>query len=244
MQLRIKNYRYGQSFSPLKINFIMIKRFFLYLAILYAWGLSAQERETVAQTGNTSSVITGFLTKPAMQVDGNTIDGNRFLFENWKNKGELYSKGKILKLDNINYDIYNNQFSEFRSNDSLFIFEIKLIDSARINGLCLKPDNSKKFKEVLLEGEKISLYKVYKTEIVEGMFNPIDGSKQPSRFKITDDYLISKNEISKSFSLSKKEISVVVKDHNYEIEKYIDENNLSYKKEADVIRIFKYYNTL
>jgi len=222
----------------------MITRFFLFLAVLYAWGLSAQERQTVAQTGSTSSVITGFLTKPAIQVDGNTVEGNRFLFESWKNKGELYSKGKTLKLDNINYDIYNNQFSELRSNDTLYIFENKLIDSARINGRCLKPDTGKKFKEVLMEGEKISLYKVYNTEIVEGMFNPIDGSKQPSRFKITDDYLISKNDISKSFSLSKKEITEVVKDHKSEIEKYIDNNNLSYKKEADVIRIFTYYNTL
>ncbi len=222
----------------------MIIRFFLFLSIFYASGLSAQERRTVAQIGSTSSVITGFLTKPAVQVDGITIEGNRFLFENWKNKGELYSKGKTLNVDNINYDIYNNQFSEFRSIDSLFIFENKLIDSARINGRCLKPDTSKKFKEVLLEGEKISLYKVYKTEIVEGMFNPIDGSKQPSRFKVTDDYLISKNGIIKSFSLSKKEISEVVKDQKSQIEKYIDENNLSYKKEADVIRIFKYYNTL
>ncbi len=222
----------------------MIIRFFLFLAILYACGLSAQERQTVGQSGSTSNVITGFLTKPAIQVDGNTIEGNRFLFENWKNKGELYSKGKSLKLDNINYDIYNNQFSELRSNDTLFIFENKLIDSARINGRCLKPDTGKMFKEVLLEGEKISLYKVYNTEIVEGMFNPIDGSKQPSRFKITDDYLISKNDISKSFLLSKKEITEVVKDHKSEIEKFIDENNLSYKKEADVIRIFTYYNTL
>jgi len=222
----------------------MITRLFLFLTILSACGLSAQERQTVGQSGSTSNVITGFLTKPAIQVDGNTIEGNRFLFENWKNKGELYSKGKSLKLDNINYDIYNNQFSELRSNDTLYIFENKLIDSARINGRCLKPDTGKMFKEVLLEGEKISLYKVYKTEIVEGMFNPIDGSKQPSRFKITDDYLISKNDISKSFLLSKKEITEVVKDHKSEIEKFIDENNLSYKKEADVIRIFTYYNTL
>lgn len=231
-------------FIPLRINYIMIIRFFLFLSICYASGLSAQERQTAGQVGSTSTVITGFLTKPAIQVDGNTIEGNRFLFENWKNNGELYSKGRTLKLENINYDIYNNQFSEFRSIDTLFIFENKLIDSARINGRCLKPDTSKKFKEVLLEGEKINLYKVYKTEIVEGMFNPIDGSKQPSRFKITDDYLILKNDISKSFSLSKKEISEAVKDHSSEIEKYIDENNLSYKKEADVIRIFKYYNTL
>ena len=128
-----------------------MKYIFLNVLIFSITSLLAQERKTVAQVGNTSTIIGGFMTKPSILTNGNQIEGNRFLLENWKNKGELYSQGKVLRLDNINYDIYSNQFSQSKQGDSLFIFDNKLIDSAKINGRSMKPDDNQKFNEVLVE---------------------------------------------------------------------------------------------
>lgn len=221
-----------------------MKYIFLNVLIFSITSLLAQERKTVAQVGNTSTIIGGFMTKPSILTNGNQIEGNRFLLENWKNKGELYSQGKVLRLDNINYDIYSNQFSQSKQGDSLFIFDNKLIDSAKINGRSMKPDDNQKFNEVLVEGKEVNLYKTFRAEIIEGMFNPTDGTTQPSRFKIVDDYLITYHGKTEPFKFNKKQVLEVISEHKSETEKYIKANNLSLKKEEDVIKIFKYYNTL
>ena len=76
------------------------------------------------------------------------------------------------------------------------------------------------------------------------MFNPTDGTTQPSRFKIVDDYLITYHGKTEPFKFNKKQVLEVISEHKSETEKYIKANNLSLKKEEDVIKIFKYYNTL
>lgn len=204
----------------------------------------SQERRTAGQVGSANDVIGGFFRKSSYTVDGKVVEGSRFLLPNWENQGEIYARGKVLKLTNLNLDLSTDEFSQMKQNDSIFIFEKSSIDSVKLNNRLFKPNQAGKMDEILSEGEKASLIKRYEVEIIEGMFNPTDGTTKPSRYKIIENYAVVQNGISRKVSLNKKNLADIFGNDKGSIEKYIKDNKLSYKEESDMIRVFNYYNTL
>ncbi|MFD1316818.1 hypothetical protein [Namhaeicola litoreus] len=205
---------------------------------------SSQERKTPGQVGSANDVVGGFFRKSSYHIDGKEIEGSRFLMPNWQNQGELYANGKILRLNNINLDLSTYEFSQMKSNDSIFIFDKSSLDSVKINNKLLKPNYSGKIQEILSEGKNGSLIKHYEVEIIEGMFNPTDGTTKPSRYKIIEDYYVIKGGIPKKISLNKKNLEDFFGNDKGKVEKFIKENKLSYKDESDMIRAFNFYNTI
>ena len=106
--------------------------------------------------------------------------------------------------------------------------------------------NENKFFEVLLESdeEKVSVLKGYHIRIIPksnmGMLNrPYDKITKDQKF-----YILKGAEI-KQLKLKKKEVFRLMKvELQNDVKKYIKKNKLSYKKEKELVEIFKYYNSL
>ena len=221
-----------------------MKNLLLFILFICFTIANAQERRTPGQVGSVNDVVGGFFRKSSVIIDGKVIEGSRFLLPNWQNQGEIYSQGKVLKLTNINLDLSSDEFSQMKQNDSIFIFEKARIDSVKINNRLFKPNNAGKIDEILSEGKKVRFIKSYDVDIIEGMFNPTDGTTKPSRYKIVGNYAVVEDGISKKVSLNKKALSDFFGNEKGAIEKYMKENKFSFKEESDMIRVFNHYNTL
>ena len=214
---------------------------FSFLPFLFA---NSQTLEAESTIGSVTS-INDLFTKHLKNSSKEEIIGTPFLFPNWENPGIVYSEGNKHSLRKLNYNILSDEIGSLKGKDSVFVYNKAKIDSFTINKKVFKKYNES-FYEVLNDGVKINLLKKYKVEIVEGMFNPIDGTKEKNRFKIIDDFYIKSgnNGGFEKYIPSRKSISSIFKENNDLVKKFIKENKLSFKKEEDVIEIFEYYNKL
>lgn len=171
------------------------------------------------------------------------VKGNPFLFEDWDTKGFIYSKGNVFEVNKLNYNIYKEEIGALKEKESVFAYDTQYIDSVKIDDKRLHKLNGK-FYEALQIGSKASLYKKYETRIVEGQFNPTDGTTQKGRLVIMDDYyVISQGDLQK-FKPSKGSIADLFGDQAGEMNKFMKANKLKYKNEKDLISIFESYNKL
>ena len=90
------------------------------------------------------------------------LKGNPFLFEDWNTKGVVYSKGKYLEVDKLNYNIHKEEIGSLKEKESVFVYESQNIDSVKIDNIRLHKLDGK-FYVALETGAKASLYKKYET---------------------------------------------------------------------------------
>lgn len=171
------------------------------------------------------------------------VKGNPFLFEEWNTKGIVYSDGKYFEVDKLNYNIYKEEIGALKEKESVFAYDTKFIDSVKIDNKRLHKLDGK-FYEALQTGSKASLYKKYETRIVEGMFNPTDGTSQKSRLVIMDDYFVITQGDLRKFKPSKGALEDIFGEKAAEMKKLMKANKLNYKKEKDLISIFELFNNL
>ncbi len=179
---------------------------------------------------------------------GEKYIGSFFLFDDWKNNCKIQINGKEFRLNNVNFNIQNNEFLSEIGKDSVFTVIPKYIDFITINNKKFKYHLYKgenKFFEVLFESKKkLSIFKGYHIRIIPksniGMLDrPFDEIRIEKKF-----YALNSSKLI-GFKLKKKDIlKQIDKDKQNAIMKYIVEKKLSYKREKDVVEIFKYYDTI
>lgn len=216
--------------------FLIIYSFF---SVLY---LNAQVFESQSIVGTVVSMDDIF-TKHLNKSANEEILGSPFLFPSWENAGNIYAEGNLHTLNNLNYNILADEIGTLVGKDSVLVFNRTIIDSFSVNKGMFKKYNDL-FYQVMYDGSKITLLKKYEVNIVEGMFNPIDGTKKKSRFKTIDDYYIKKSNNIVKLIPSKRSILNIFKEDEIRVKKFIKQNELSFKKEKDLIKIFEYYNQL
>lgn len=216
-----------------------MKYFLTLIVVFLISSVNSQEFDSISSEGNIISMNDVF-SKRLFYSNQNEISGSSYLFKNWKNNVFVYSNGETYNLKNINYNIYSNEFSSLRGTDSLFVYDMSKIDSLKINNRFFKKYNGNVIYEVIFEGKKILLLKKYEVKIIEGMFNPIDGTKEKNRFSIMDDYYIMKDGHIEKYKITKKSVLELCSDNQDKVKKYIKKNNLSYKKDSDLKLILKY----
>ncbi len=219
-----------------------MKEFLFIYSLFSIFFVRAQVLEAQSTVGNVIS-MNDIFTKHLKVSGKEEITGNPFLFSNWDNDGVVYSEKKSYSYEKLNYNILSDDIGILKSRDSVLIFNKVIIDSFIVKNKKFKKYHNW-FYEVLHQGSKISLLKKYEVQIVEGMFNPIDGTKRKSRFKIIDDYYIENSSGIVKFVPSKKSILGIFEDEIVMVKKFIKQNKLSLKKEKDLIDVFKYYNQL
>lgn len=180
-------------------------------------------------------------------IGANTkIKGTVFLFEDWNNKGIVYSIFNTYELNKLNYNMLNDNFSVELSKDSLYILSKEKIDSVAIdNHIFVKKKMANKtfFYEKIAQTNSISLLKKYNVSQKEGTFNPLDGKTSPTVLYKEENYFIDNQGLTK-IKPSKKTILPYFKDKTSAVSKFLKENNISFKKDADLKKLFEFYNSI
>jgi len=174
--------------------------------------------------------------------------GTFLLFNDWKNNGSVQITGKKYALNSVNFNVQNNEFMYKNGEKGIFTIAPNHIDFVHIKNKSFKYHLYKdehKFFEILFESKKrLSLFKGYHIRILPkselGMLSrPLDEIKKEEKFYV-------KNGIELVvLKLKKKDIlKFIDKDKQNAILKFVKERSLSYKKEKDILEIFKYYDKI
>lgn len=179
------------------------------------------------------------------------IRGTPFLVDKWYKGTVTTPKGVYQNLE-LKFDVYENTLF-FNKDDESF----ELLDDIVSFTLMPKPGDEagylvfrkgisgaglsgREFVQVLLEGQA-GLYKLPVKQLSE--MSEINAGIVKT-FTNNSKYYISKNKQLQFIKLYKSEVLNVLSDKQDKIQSYIDEKKLSFRKEADLVDVLKYYNSL
>jgi hypothetical protein len=179
------------------------------------------------------------------------IDGSPFLYDKWISGSATIAKGYYnnleLRLDAYSNTLYFNKDGEpyeFVDDVKKFILMPTVTDSSSYQyykkGISGAGINTNQYVQVFFEGP-LSLYRSDIKLLSE--VNQINVGVVKT-FTASTRYFIMKDNTLKLIKLNKKEVFEIIKDKEGKINAYVTEQKLSTKKEADLIAILKYYNTL
>ncbi|NNF74331.1 MAG: hypothetical protein HKN00_04040 [Flavobacteriaceae bacterium] len=176
-------------------------------------------------------------------------DGSFLLFDTWKNKGEIFIAGDRLVVSNINYHVDEGKFISQMDNDSTFVYEFKGIDRIVVNkrpfiSLYSSKDGGIKVYEVIAETDELSLLKNYYSNVQTGSPNPML-NRARNKIRLKSNYYLMRNGGLVPFNSKKSGIrNMLEPEKAAQLERYVKEKKLSYKKDADLKRMFQYLKML
>jgi len=184
------------------------------------------------------------ITNQGVEFIGDLFNPNNdlYTFPNWSNNGIIFLDSKSYSLVNINFNVTRNSFESRISRDKLFSFKNSEIDSVSINNLIFKKFGNS-FYEVLFEKGNIFFLKKHDITFQKGVENRLGvGTLGKTKNLVAYNYLIKSGDIFKRIELTKSSIVGLLNDANDkdELENFVKKEDLSYKKENDIIQIFKF----
>ena len=213
-------------------------------------GSLVSEQNTMVGNPNEWSKVMGvFYQFDDIRFESRGLDGSVFLFDNPETPGLVYLKDKVLKIDNINYNIENDQFFTKIKNDSVFLYTFDNINKISIKNrdfveLFDPTENKKSVFEILHKGKKISLFKKHSVRFITGSDNPMV-NRPRSEFKKNSWYFIKQRNKMKKIKLKKSTILNLVDINSRKtVLNYISDQKLSIKNETDLKKLINYCNTL
>lgn len=179
------------------------------------------------------------------------IRGTPFLVDKWYKGTVTTPKGVYQNLE-LKFNVYDNALF-FNKNDESF----ELQDDITTFTLMPKPEDAStymvykkgisgadlrgnEFVQVIYEG-KASLYKLDVKQVSE--MSEINAGIVKT-FTNVGKYYISKNGKLSFLKLNKNELLAALSDQQEKVQAFINEKKLSFRKEADVVELLKYYSTL
>lgn len=179
------------------------------------------------------------------------INGSPFLFDKWIHGSATISKGYYdnleLKLDSYTSTLlFKKEDDTYEFQDNILSFVLKPIPTDSTSYLYFKKGvsgqnlTSSQYVQVLVDG-KVSLYKSQAKSMAE--VNQINKGIVQS-FTKTDRYYIFKNNASYLVRLNKSEVLPLLNEKQEQIGAFIDKEKLSLKKEADLVKLIQYYNSI
>ena len=214
-----------------------------FIALITTAVMTGQQLETENSSNSFAGGINSIWQFHTFKAGDEEIKGDPFLFADWNKGGKGYSGDRVVDLGRVNYNIFTDEFGSMKTKDSVFFFNKRMVDSITVRGRSFHNYNNK-YYEVLQGGAKASLLKRYEIEIIEGMFNPTDGTTEKSRIKKTDDYYLKKGGQITLFKPSKSSFQTLFGSDESAMKKQMKKEKLSTKKEKDIIRIFELYNQI
>ena len=180
-----------------------------------------------------------------------TIDGSIYLFNNWKNYPVVVKSkdNKIFTLDNVNFNLRTNRLVTKISQDSIFVLNMKSIETVDIQGKVFKKVDTEigsRIFEVIYESEKVSLLNFHSVKLVEGSVNPML-SRKTDKLVHKEVYYVLNDQGINELRLKKKSILNSFASNDNEknsLLKYFLENKLSFKKIDDVKVVLNNLNTI
>ena len=213
-------------------------------------GSLVSEQNTMIGNPNEWSKIMGvFYQFDDIRFDDRHLEGSIFLFDNEDHPGRVYIDNKVYKMENINYNIENDQFFTKIENDSVFIYTFETIDKISIKNREFKEIydpylNKESVFEIIYEGDNISLFKKHTVRFIAGSDNPMV-NRSSSEFKQKQRYYIEQGKNISKLNLKKSSIlNLFDTKSRIKVKDYIRDNKLSLKKEYDLRKLIYFCNTI
>ena len=178
--------------------------------------------------------------------------GTPFLADKWT-KGTVTTPLGIYKDLELKFNVYDNLLV-FNKNDESFEFVDEVVSFTLMpkpndpssfmvykKGIAGADLKANQFVQVLLEAQPASLYKLDLKQVSE--MSEINAGIVKT-FTNNSKYYISKNKQLQFVKLNKTDILNALSDKQDKIQAYIDEKKISFKKEAELVEVLKYYNSL
>ncbi len=173
-----------------------------------------------------------------------TVDGSIYLFDDWKNYPVVVKSkdNKTFTLDNVNFNMRTNRLVTKISQDSIFVLNMRSIETVNILGKIFKNIDSEmgnRVFEVIYESDKVSILNFHNVKLVEGSVNPMLARKNDKLVHKQTLY-IHNQKTTKEFRLRKKSILNSFASNESEkksIMKYYSLNKLSYKSIDDLKKV-------
>ncbi len=239
-----------------KSKFVIMKRLVM-IAVLCCTTVSFAQlltsgplRPTQVVDSNRLNDLTALRFSKQDQLE-NVVKGSIYLFKDWDNSSVIEVDNKKYLLKSVNYNILADQFQFKVSEDSVFVFDNTIISEVKLNNKRFKQfyfglDEGDKYCEVLFEGEKSSLLKKYDVKFDRAQPNPLMLKDISDKYVKTTKYFLIDNNTKtiSSIKMKKKSLAVLFDDKFADVDSYVKKNKLSLKKEGDLMKVFKYYNSL
>lgn len=206
------------------------------LLLLIANCSFAQKRVTIKK------IESRLITNEGIEFVGTLRDKNNdhYMFPRWSNNGVIFMDNKMYGLGNINFNISTNSVDSRITQDKLFMFQSASVDSISINNHLFKKVGTMLY-EVLYENQDKMLLKKYDItyeEAERGRMGVVSGS---GKSHIETKYvLVKENNKKASIELNKKSVLQTFEDERDVLESYAKKEKLSFRKEADVIKMLDF----
>ncbi len=163
-----------------------------------------------------------------------------------------YKSGKKLSDVPVLYDLYNQKVGSeakdglFEADEPVESFSILLPEkfgSQKLlfkNGSAFNGESSNNYFNVLAEGDKASLLKVYKTKLSPDPTNTLDRESKVFEQYFEYSLYTNRKQLHK-IKLKEKDIATALND-DLRVSEYVKRNNLDLSKEADVVQLINKYN--
>lgn len=189
--------------------------------------------------------------RPIVMQQYTDVQGSPYLTENWTKGLVKLHTGKTYAEVALKYDQVADQllFRGERDEAMSFVdaveqFSIRVGDEERVFRSGFKPaekTSASTFYQVLYNGKIQLLKRCLKQITEEQAFNSATKVKTISENPVY--YLASQGQPLK-FKKDKKSVLSVMEDHAGEVEKFIASEKINLKSDADVIKLFAYYDSL
>ena len=201
---------------------------------------NARALQGITGTG-TGSGNGGYGTAMRFVNPPRTIDGSIYLFNNWKNYPVVVKSkdNKTFTLDNVNFNLKTNRLVTKISQDSIFVLNMKSIETVDIQGKVFKKVDTEigsRIFEVIYESDKVSLLNFHSVKLVEGSVNPML-SRKTDKLVHKEVYYVLNGQGINELRLKKKSILNSFASNDNEknsLLNYFLENKLSFKKIDDI----------
>ena len=240
-----------------------MKKIFLVLGVFSTIFSFAQSTEIIG-TGSSASNMYGGVQVRAGSNNGvwikssstkTKVQGSYYLFNNWLNTASFYLLGNEgYKVPKVNFNVRFNRFEANMSNDaskdSIFAFNSQSIKKVVIGNKTfvkkqVEGKGSNYFLEVIEDGDQVTLLKSFNASVIPGTINPMTQQKMKAdKIEIKSSYYIERDGDLEEVKLKKSTIMKLMSDKKDKIKGFLNENNISFKKDADIKKIFHYYNSI
>lgn len=190
--------------------------------------------------------------RPIMETSYTDIKGTPFLFENWMPGVVQLENGNTFNNVPLKYNVFDEKlyFKNPKNEELLeFVqpvksFKFVALDDAGVyeKGFpAIDKFTGETFYSVLYSGKEKLLNKKYKTTLEVRPYNSATTEKS---FVDHSDYFLVKNGKIERIKNSKKDFLAIFSDKANEIDAFIKKEKIDFKNNADLVKVFQYYDSL
>lgn len=171
------------------------------------------------------------------------MKGSYYLFEKWDNNATFLLNNEEYLIKNINFDLLNGKFVSQISNDSVFVFYN--LDKIFISGKTFININNRYYQSLDCSNPKNCFLKEYYIKQLKPEVHVITNKViKPGENKLMKKYFVYLNDSLTEIKLNKKDILDIFRLKNDEIINFVKMNKISYQNEDDVLKIYRFYQSL